>query len=904
MKKTILLLVVLVISLTNLNAQETHKQKAEKYLKEKDEVCFTFKASNKTQFNALSKIISIGHKHVDEDALEVEAYANSKTFQQFLEYNIPYSVKAEDNELLFDPHLSGQSPQAISKYGKNAAIAAGWDVTWDAYPTYTEYVNKMTYYANTFPSICSLENIGTTKNGRALLVLKISDNVTMEEAEPEFFYTSSMHGNEIAGFPLMIRLIDYLLNNYGTNTEVTNLVNATEIYINPSANPDGTYGNTGSITINSPTRSNANGQDLNRNYPDHENIGRINEGAGNTSRLHVNSTGGVYELETTAFMNFEASKDFVLSANFHGGTELVNYPGDNTFTQHADHNYYEYISVEYATHAQNASDALGDTNYMTVDEDQGTYPSPGVTHGASWYTVYGGRQDYMTYYRHAKEVTIELSNVKFINGAQLPNLWEFNKQAFLDYIKQANYGFQGTVSDASGNPIAAKISITGHDFNNSWVNSSRTLGDYYRLIEAGTYNVTYEANGYTPQTINITVTNNTKTIQNVTLVATTPEPVTSDETICNSQSATLTATGSGVLNWYSSIDATTPIYTGPTYNTPSLQNNTTYYVEDEITKPSVGILDSQNNGAQRSGSRYLVFDATESVLLQKVTINPSQAGEMEVQLQDSNGNMLDSRVILIETPGVQTIELDFLIPVATDLRLTAVELSSGLSLYRTGTGVSYPYTNSGISIKDSSAGSSFYYFFYNWDIANVKSTRKAVNVIVTPNPVADFSYEVNASNNGEVTFTNTSLNSDNYTWDFGDAIGTSTNLNPTYTYTESGTFNVTLTSTSSTCGNDSKTLSVTVNITTLGISENTLETLDIYPNPFNNSINIILPNTLNNVTIRLYDLSGRIIYNTRKTVIENNRLEITNLNTLSKGTYILQITDLETNATLKHKVIK
>jgi len=902
MKKTILLLVVLVTSLANLNAQQTNKQRAEKYLKEKGEVCFTFLASSKSQFNALSQIISIGHKHVDEEALEVEAYANAKSFQQFLKYDIPYTVNTEDNELLFDPHQSGKSPQAISKYGKNLTSAPGWDVTWDAYPTYTEYINKMTYYANTFPSICSLETIGTTQNGRALLVLKISDNVTIEEAEPEFFYTSSMHGDEIAGFPLMIRLIDYLLNNYGTNTEVTNLVNATEIYINPSANPDGTYGNTGSVTINNPTRSNASGQDLNRNYPDHENIGRINGGAGNTSRLHVNSTGGVYELETTAFMNFESSKDFVLSANFHGGTELVNYPGDNTFTQHADHNYYEYISAEYATHAQNASDALGDTNYMTVDEDQGTYPSPGVTHGATWYTVYGGRQDYMTFYRHAKEVTIELSNIKFINGSQLPNLWEYNKQAFLDYIKQANYGFQGVISDSSGNPIAAKVSITGHDFNNSWVTSSKTLGDYYRLIEAGTYNVTYEANGYIPQTISVTVTNNSKTIQNVTLVSTITEPTANDENICDSQSATLTASGTGTLNWYSTINELTPIYTGATYNTPQLNTNTTYYVEDVITKPSVGIIDSQNDGALRSGSRYLVFDATESVLLNKVTINPNQAGEMEVQLQDSNGNMLDSRVILIESPGVQTIDLDFLIPVATDLRLTAVELSNGLSLYRTSTGVSYPYTNSGVSIKDSSAGNSYYYFFYDWDIADIKSPRKAVNVIVNPNPIADFTFEVNSLNNGEVTFINSSINATSYLWNFGDTAGMSSNTNPTYTFTQSGIFNVELTSTNTLCGNNSIIIPVTVTISTLDIPEYNVEDIITYPNPFTNSVHISLPNHVGNITIKLYDITGRLIFS-KKNII-SQEIHLKSLNEIPKGSYLLKIIDSKNNTQMSKKLVK
>src|SRR5690606_13693325 len=151
-------------------------------------------------------------------------------------------------------------------------------------------------------------------------------NVSQNEAEPEFFYTSSMHGDELAGYPLMLRLIDYLLTNYGTNSEVTNIVNSTQIFINPLANPDGSYRNSGNNILgssgNTPTRANANGRDLNRNYPD------------NMQGLHYD--GPVYEPETKAFMAFEASRDFVLSANFHGGTALVNYPYDNTLGTHAD----------------------------------------------------------------------------------------------------------------------------------------------------------------------------------------------------------------------------------------------------------------------------------------------------------------------------------------------------------------------------------------------------------------------------------------------------------------------------------------------------------------------------------------------------------------------------------------
>ncbi|MBT8252333.1 MAG: hypothetical protein KJN68_00020, partial [Bacteroidia bacterium] len=447
MNRTLLAFLLLILCFSSSYSQKTNFVKAQESLDTNGEVNFTFKADNQAQFQEIIQFLSISHKHVDKNKLEVEAYANPETFNQFLQYGLDYEVISSIPE--FDPHKSSSTKSTQA-----------WDTTWDAYPTYTEYVAKMNYFATTYPSICTLETIGTTVNGRSLFVLKISDNVSTDEAEPEFFYSSSMHGDELAGFPLMIRLIDYLLTNYGSDAEVDNLVNTTEIFICPNANPDGSYDGGNSNIISNPTRANANGQDLNRNYPDNQNIGRINGNGGNTSRLHYDSTNNHYEPETEAFIKFEESRNIVLGANFHGGVELVNYPYDNTYNEHVDHDYFERISVEYATNVHNDST---DPTYMMVDYDSGTYPSPGVAHGATWYVVYGGRQDYMNFYRHSKELTIELSDTKFLPGNQLPDHWDWNKQAFLDLIKQANYGLQGSVTDESGNPLEANVTISGHD---------------------------------------------------------------------------------------------------------------------------------------------------------------------------------------------------------------------------------------------------------------------------------------------------------------------------------------------------------------------------------------------------------------------------------------------------------
>lgn len=84
------------------------------------------------------------------------------------------------------------------------------------------------------------------------------------------------------------------------------------------------------------------------------------------------------------------------------------------------------------------------------------------------------------------------------------------------------------------------------------------------------------------------------------------------------------------------------------------------------------------------------------------------------------------------------------------------------------------------------------------------------NVVVNPPPVAAFT-ATTVCQGTATTFTNTSTGGATYLWTFGDGVGTSTLLNPTYTYGTAGSFNAKLVVTSANGCKDSVTVPVTVN---------------------------------------------------------------------------------------------
>ena len=141
--------------------------------------------------------------------------------------------------------------------------------------TFNEVVAQLDTMRLLYPNLITVkDSIGSSIEGRTIWAVKISDNPDVTENEPQVFYNALTHVNEQQGMMTVLYFIYYLLENYGTDPEVSYLVDNRELYFVPVINPDG-YAYNEQISPNGggmwrkSRRNNGGGiygVDLNRNY--------------------------------------------------------------------------------------------------------------------------------------------------------------------------------------------------------------------------------------------------------------------------------------------------------------------------------------------------------------------------------------------------------------------------------------------------------------------------------------------------------------------------------------------------------------------------------------------------------------------------------------------------------------
>lgn len=202
------------------------------------------------------------------------------------------------------------------------------------YLTHAEMISELDSMAMLYPNLITVkDSLGASVEGRAIWMLKISDNPNIDENEPEAFYNAIHHAREPNSMVQLIYYMWYLLENYGTDPTVTYLVNNREMYFVPMINPDGyIYNETtdplGGGLWRKNRRNNGNGTfgvDLNRNYGfgwGHDNFGSSPDPASDVYR----GPSGFSEPETQVIEAFCNSREFTIAFNYHSFGNWLIYP--------------------------------------------------------------------------------------------------------------------------------------------------------------------------------------------------------------------------------------------------------------------------------------------------------------------------------------------------------------------------------------------------------------------------------------------------------------------------------------------------------------------------------------------------------------------------------------------------
>ena len=245
---------------------------------------------------------------------------------------------AHQNDKLkgYNPHntvMAGGSCNSCEQYQTPVNFNLG---SMGGFFTHQEMLDILDSMAAKFPNLISVrQQIGTatTAGGNSLYYVKISDNPSVNEAEPQVLYTALHHAREPESLSQLIFYMWYLLENYNSNTEIQALVNNLELYFIPCINPDGYIHNQttnplGGGMWRKNRRNNGNGTfgvDLNRNYGEHWGFDNLGSSP-ITSQDTYRGTAGFSEVETQLVRDFCNAHQFQLALNNHTYGNLLVYP--------------------------------------------------------------------------------------------------------------------------------------------------------------------------------------------------------------------------------------------------------------------------------------------------------------------------------------------------------------------------------------------------------------------------------------------------------------------------------------------------------------------------------------------------------------------------------------------------
>lgn len=390
-------------------------------------------------------------------------------------------------------NAAGVSDTALASVVVTEAVS-DYRTELEPYRNPAETRTQLAQLAQQYPDIMTIYVVGYSVEGREIYVIKISDNVTEDEDEPTIHFDAAHHAREVMTPEVIIDTVEQLVTNYGSDPEIQGWVDSYEIYLMPCVNPDGA---TAIFTTDWGIRKNANGVDLNRNYP-----ADWGNPAGSSGSPGSNTYRGPYpasEPEVQTLIAQTLSTRPVVGITYHSYSNIVLYPYSSPgLTQTSQDAYLEQVAQDMA-------------NNMTRDVG-GNY----LYDHRLWYDASGTTRDWM--YRDIGTfcLLVEVGDAMGGGGSGFhPDYATYHapqvqgvRGGWKELIRYAGKGaICGHVTDAAtSEPLEADISVSGFlELNSEIRRSEPKFGSYYWLWADGDYTVTFTIEGYETQSHDITV---------------------------------------------------------------------------------------------------------------------------------------------------------------------------------------------------------------------------------------------------------------------------------------------------------------------------------------------------------------------------------------------------------------
>ncbi|MDT0327399.1 M14 family metallopeptidase [Nocardiopsis lambiniae] len=258
------------------------------------------------------------------------------------------------------------------------------------YTTYPELLDIVDEVTADHPDIAASTVIGTSHQGRDIVAIKISDNVGVDEDEPEVLFTHAQHAREHLTVEMAVYLLDLLTDGYGTDQRITGLVDEREIWIVPNVNPDGSeYDMAGTNWRNWRKNRQPNagtsaiGTDLNRNW-DYR-WGCCGGSSGNPSSITYRGRAPESAPEVRVIADFVRSRvvggeqQITAAIDFHTYSELILWPFGYTYNEVTG----GMTREEYDTHVALGTH-MADANGYTPQQASDLYITDGSINDWLW----------------------------------------------------------------------------------------------------------------------------------------------------------------------------------------------------------------------------------------------------------------------------------------------------------------------------------------------------------------------------------------------------------------------------------------------------------------------------------------------------------------------------------------